>query len=144
MIKLINLLKEIKILVPGTRVYVSDPYVELYKIENFPALSDAYDIDFASEEAEEAKKHPEMVKLLQNPQFRMIMDKIQKEDESKQQSDPIYFQAIYFDGDFNTTNSTAYVYISGDSSLTFTNDLDVFGDGYKTEEDWGVQSWKKL
>jgi hypothetical protein len=136
-----------------TTVYVSVPYVELYKIENFPAIYNAKDISFKCKDTEEdtCKNYPEMVELLKNKSFELILDKINKHENSLN-SKPMYFHGIEFMGNFSSPLDLAYAQVSGDGFLYIVDSLSRFNDhfdgnnyiNFKIEDDWGVKSWKKL
>lgn len=52
------------------------------------------------------------------------------------------------DGDTLYTDDSGtgynYVYVASDGSCSFVKSLDEFSDGYKTEEDWGVETEEAL
>jgi hypothetical protein len=126
---------------------VSDPYVELYKIENFPAVPNAKDVHFNCDDTDTdttCKNYPEMIEMLKNKNFKLVLDKIQGNSASNQSGDPSYFHGINFDGNFSSPIETAYAQISGDGFLYIVDSLSQFDDGYQTEEEWGVEDWRKL
>jgi len=131
-----------------TEIYSSEPEGELYKIENFPSMPNASDIDFECNADEETcYNNPKMVKMLQNNDFKKIINKIgfhykSTWDDPNENLSPFHY--INFDGNFSNPLNTAYAQVAGDSGLIFVEDLNWFSDGYKTEEDWGVESWKQL
>ena len=128
-------------------VYVSEPYVELYKIKNFPAVPNAKDVDFDCDDTEDVttcENYPEMVEMLKNKNFKLVLDKIQGDSASNQSGDPLYFHGINFDGNFSSPIETAYAQISGDGFLYIVDSLSSFSEDFKTEEGWGVEDWKKL
>ena len=129
-----------------TAVYVGEPYRELYKIENFPALSNTEDIDFECSDTEDpttCENYPEMVEMLKNKNFKSILDKIHN-NETFRHYKPLYFHGINFDGDFSSPVDIAYAQVSGDGFLYIVDSLDKFSDDYQTEEGWEVEDWKKL
>ena len=135
-----------------TTVYVSEPYTGLYKIEHFPSLSNTYDLEFDCEETDKGtcESQPEMIEMLKNKNFKLIIDKILNNEEllrhkwNKDYDNTLYFHGIDFKGNFSSPIDVAYAQVSGDSYLYFVNSLEQFFDEYKTEEGWGVKNWKKL
>ena len=129
-----------------TAVYASNPYSGLYKIENLPAISNTKEVYFDCDDTEDpstCENYPEMVEMLKNKNFKLILDKISKYTNPNP-NDFLYFHGIDFDGDFSSPTDTAYAQVSGDGMLYFVDSLSQFDDGYQTEEEWGVKNWKKL
>lgn len=127
-----------------TTVYVSDPYEELFKIKNFPAIPNIKSVEFScgdSDNTEECENYPEMIKLLQVKNMKSILDKIKIDAFGE---DNGYFHGVDFDGDFSSPLDTVYAQVSGDGYLYFVDSLDRFSEGYNTEEEWGVRNWKKI
>jgi hypothetical protein len=124
MIKLSNLLNEIKVNKPGAfTIYVGEPTRDLFQIENFPALNNVEGIPYDYDD--------------ENPKFWQVIDKIQD-----------YLQIfdisnMSFSGDFSN-RTTAYIYIDGELNYTIVDSLEQFEEGYQTKEDFGVQTWKKI
>jgi hypothetical protein len=130
----------------NTTVYVSNPYSELYKVENLPAIPNAKEVYFDCKDAEDlstCENYPEMVEMLKNKNFKLVLDKISKHMNSNS-DDFLYFHGIDFNGDFSSPIDTAYMQIAGDGMLYVVDSLSRFNDGYQTEEEWGVKNWKKL
>lgn len=128
-------------------VYVGEPYNELYKIENFPALSNVKDVEFDCDDTEDpstCENYPEMMEMLKNKKFKLILDKIHKEEASLQSGEPLYFNGIDFEGNFSSPIKTAYAQVAGDGYLHIVDSLSQFSDTYQSEEDWEIESWKKL
>ena len=126
-----------------TTVYVGVPYRELYKIDNFPSLSNTKNIVFDCYDVnspDKCKAHPEMIEMLKNKQFELILDKIYQNEASLYKSDPLYFQGIKFIGDFSTPIKTACAQVSGEAMLYIVDSLDKFQD----ESSWSAENWKKL
>ena len=74
-----NLLKPIS---GPTEVYVGEPYSELYKIENFPAMGRPEDVTFnCNTKATECEDYPKYQELIKNPKFKYIIDKIHKNEK---------------------------------------------------------------
>lgn len=135
-----------------TVVYVSEPYTELYKIENFPALSKTYDLDFECDEldTESCENIPEMTEMLKNKKFKFIIDKILDNENllrhkwNKEYNNTLYFHGIDFKGNFSSPIDIAYVQVSRDSYLYFVDSLEQFFDEYTTEKGWRIKKWRKL
>ena len=129
------------------KVYVSEPYSELYKIENFPALTNVKNVMFSCDDAEDpstCENYPEMVKMLKNKNFKLVLDKILKYISKLINDEPFYFHGIDFNGDFSSSVDIAYAQVAGDGMLYIVDSLDRFSDGYKSEKEWGVKNWKQL
>ena len=129
-----------------TKTYISDPYVELYKIENFPAIPNSIKrIDFDCDDAtsqEACENYNEMQELFKkSPKLKIILDKINKKAYGENNG---YFHGMDFQGDFSSPLKLAYVQLSGDGFLYFVDSLFEFNEDYQTEEDWGVKSWKEI
>jgi hypothetical protein len=141
-----------------TKVYTSVPYVELYKIENFPSIpSNIKLIDFDCEDAEHpetCENYEEMQELLKkSPKLKSILDKIRINAFGEHN---LYFHRIDFEGgtipsDFTSPLKIAYAQVSGDGTLYFVDSLTQFNqsspfskNNYQTEEGWGVKSWKEI
>jgi hypothetical protein len=121
-----------------TEIYAAVPEDELYKIENFPSMPNAVDVYFDT---------PEMADMLKNNDFKKIINKIGSHYKSTWKDLNLNltpFHYINFDGNFSTPLDIAYAQVAGDSGLTFVDTLNRFSTGYKTEEEWGIESWKKL
>lgn len=147
-------------------VYVSEPYSELYKIENFPAVPNAKNVDFKCKDLEDrstCENYPEMVEMFKNKNFKFVVDKIQNEEESATNNESGYFHGIEFDGDFSSSIDIAYAQVTGDGFLIIVDSLNKFrgmddepeeGDNplwtkstdttYQSEKGWGVKRWRKL
>lgn len=132
-----------------TTVYVGEPYSELYKIENFPVVSNPKRVDFKCKDTEDpttCENYPEMKEMLKNKNLKLIMDKIYN-NEILHSYEPLYFHGIDFDGKFSSPIDIAYAQVSNDGMLYIVDSLSRFSNDYKdyqTEEGWGVKSWKKL
>lgn len=130
----------------ATTIYVGEPYGELYKIENFPALPNAENVHFTCEDAKDASTcegYAEMMELISNKNFKLILDKIHN-NELSLQYEPLYFHGIEFDGDFSSPIDVAYAQVAGDGFLYIVDSLSRFNFEYQTEEGWGIRDWKKL
>jgi len=131
-----------------TEVYAAVPEDELYKIENFPSMPNAVDVDFDCNSTEETCLNtPEMADMLKNNDFKKIINKIGSHYKSTWKDSNLNltpFHYINFDGNFSTPLDIVYAQVAGDSGLTFVDTLNRFSTGYKTEEEWGIESWKKL
>jgi hypothetical protein len=123
MIKLGNLLKEIEVGMGGgnPRVYMGEPEGTLFKVINFPAISNPNGIPYKEEK---------------DVKFWEIIDKIQ--DNS---SFMVY--NIELKGDFSSPNSKVYIYVDQDNYLIYDS-LKKIGGNYQTEEAWGIENWKEI
>jgi signal-transduction protein with cAMP-binding, CBS, and nucleotidyltransferase domain len=54
------------------------------------------------------------------------------------------FGDIYYDADFLEPKEVVYAYLAGDGSLTITDDLNTFDEGYKTEKDWKITKFTEI
>jgi len=61
-----------------------------------------------------------------------ILDKIGNHEE------------IELDGDFSSPGETSYAHITSDGLLVIVDSLDKFDNGFKSEEEWGVEGWTRL
>jgi len=133
-----------------TKAYTSD--TDLYKIESFPAIQDTSPIELPCDEGDGCDKNdPDVLKLkklLSNPGIRNAFTKITndfyKDDVPAEPIFGVISHGIYFDGDFSSDLSTAYLQIAGDGMWYVVDSLDRFNEGYKTEEDWDVTNWRQL
>ena len=131
-----------------TKVYVGEPYSELYKIENFPAMGRPESVTFnCSAKATECEDYPKYQELIKNSKFKFIIDKIYKNEKTNHFSDPesdLFFHGIDFNGDFSSPTSEAYAQISGDGFLYIVDSMDQWDDDYQKLETWGVKDWKEI
>jgi hypothetical protein len=129
MIKLTDLLREASIVYGNTTVYalksLDQKYVELFKVKDFPAIKKGSDA-FA------------------NGTFRTMLDKITRSSYSMSLDEYLSksgeeFAKKEINDEISNLTSFNKVYLYPDEDMIFiTNSLDRFGDGYKTEEDWGL------
>lgn len=132
------------------RVYSSNS--ELYKIENFPSISNAIDIDLPCGGDESCDPNDPIIKefkrLVSNKAFKDILYKIQNDefnqDENWDSVLGIQFHGIGWDGDFSSPLKTAYAQVSGDGFLYIVDSLSRFDEGYQEEKDWGIKGWNKI
>lgn len=130
-----------------TKVYISEPYVQLYKIENFPSIPNSikridFDCDDAGSSQETCENYDEMQELFKkSPKLKNILDKINKKAYGE---DNGYFHGIDFQGDFSSPLKISYTQLSGDGFLYFVDSLSEFDEDYQTEENWGVKNWKEI
>ena len=133
-----------------TEVYAAVPADELYKIVNFPSMPSAQDVMFPCNDATEetCEGTSEMTEMLQNNDFKKIINKIGSHYKSNWRVDVdqnMYpFHGIDFDGNFSLPLDVVYAQLSGESMLCFVDSLNRFATGFKSEEEWGIKSWKKL
>jgi hypothetical protein len=124
-----------------TKVYVGEPYSELYKIENFPTMGRPEDIIFNCNTTDtECEDYPKYQELIKNPKFKFIIDKIYKNENRGN----LFFHGIEFIGDFSSPTSEAYVQITGDGFLLIVDSMDKWDDDWKELETWGVKDWKEI
>jgi hypothetical protein len=54
----------------------------------------------------------------------------------------------YYDIDllanFDKEHKVLYAYTSSDATITIVDNLDKFSEGYRTEEEWGVETWEQI
>ena len=131
----------------ATEVYVGEPYSELYKIENFPAMGRPEDVIFnCNTKATECEDYPKYQELIKNSKFKFIIDKIHKNEKtlySNPESD-LFFHGIEFNGDFSSPTSEAYAQVTGDGFLYIVDSMGKWSDDYQKLETWGIKDWKKL
>ncbi len=123
-----------------TEIYVSEQDSERYKIENFPALSNAESIDFDCDDTDDVstcENYPEMKEMLSNKKFKYILDKL-KNDAFP---DDTYFHGITFMGDFSYPSDIVYAQVSGDGYL-YIIDSENFGE--EDMEYFGLKTWRKI
>lgn len=110
-----------------TQIYKSIPDQGLYKIKNFPQ-GDAY-----------------------NPKVKEILDKIAQDAYGEIPTPGSIDYEEYLDSiNYHMTitlqsRANVYVYISDDGmEPSIYDSLEYFSDGYKTEEEWGVEDWEQI
>jgi hypothetical protein len=130
-----------------TEVYVGEPYSELYKIENFPAMGRPESVTFdCNTKATECEDYPKYQELISNPKFKSIIDKIHN-NERTLYTDPeseLFFHGIEFSGDFSSPTSEAYAQVTGDGFLYIVDSMGRFSDEWQKLETWRIKNWKKL
>ena len=127
------------------KVFVSEPYNELFKIEGFKLNQNVKGIELCC--GDEEKNISDLKQLLTNNDIKNILIKIQNEafdqEEGWDEVLGIQFSDILFDGDFSEPK-TVYAQVSGDGGLYVVESLNLFSEGYQTEEDWGVENWNQI
>jgi hypothetical protein len=138
----------------STEVFASNS--ELYKVNNFPAIKnaenielpcDGYDEDEEDEDGEcDMDEIDKLRKLISNKKIEEIFHKIQNDYYSDEGGKTlgIGFHEIEFEGDFSSPLKTAYLAVAGDGTLTIVDSLNQFDDDYQTEKGWGVTTWNKI
>jgi hypothetical protein len=130
-----------------TKVYVGEPYSQLYKIENFPAMGRPESVTFdCNTKATECEDYPKYQELIKNPKFKFIIDKIHNNLKTLY-SDPesdLFFHGIDFNGDFSSPTSEAYAQVSGDGFLYIVDSMDKWSGNYQKLETWGVKDWSQI
>ena len=142
----------------ATKVYVSKPYKELYKIENFPSMGRPENVTFdCSTTDTECEDYPKYQELIKIPKFKDIIDKIHK-NEKTLYNDPtsaLFFHGITFTGDFSSPTSEAYAQVSGDGFLYIVDSMDKWSDlsdgstdlnssNWQKLETWGIKDWRQI
>ena len=115
-------------------------WTELGKVEGFPKI-EAIDMVIDSDRfGSEWKEF-----LLKNVELRDLLIKIGNEvfDDDYDVYEDMYC-TFSIHGDFNKEKNNAYFHVTGDSQIVFYENLDMFSEGYKTEEEWGVEEWKVI
>lgn len=127
------------------KVFASEPYNELYKIEDFVMTQNVKVIGICYEKDEDVI--PKLKQVLTDKDVKETLIKIQNEafgqDADEDEVLGIQFSEIIFDGDFSKPK-TVYAQVSGDGGLYFVESLELFSEGYQTEEEWEVESWKQI
>jgi len=137
MIKLVNILKEIRVLGGGTsKVFIgvtsTGESTELYKLDPFPVIINQKDV------------------LKNSLGFRNALTLVLNEaygDSISQSSLEEFIDSgitITFLGNFSSPLSKAYVYADAEGSVAIVDSLDKFGDDYQDEQNWGVFEWKEI
>jgi hypothetical protein len=133
-----------------TEVYAQKPEGELYKIVNFPSMPSAQDVMFPCNRGNEetCEGTLEMTEMLKNNDFKKIINKIGSHYKNNWRADVdqnMYpFHGIDFSGNFSLPLDEVYAQVSGESMLTFVDTLNRFSTGFKSEEEWEIEDWKKL
>ena len=141
-----------------TKVYVGEPYSELYKIENFPTMGRPESVTFDCDtKATECEDYPKYQELIKNPKFKFIIDKIYKNETPRFETPKgkMFFHGISFNGDFSSPTSEAYAQVSGDGFLYIVDSMDKWSDlsdgstdlnssNWQKLETWGVKNWKEI
>ena len=133
MIKLNNLLKEIRVTGGRPVVYKPIPENELYKVKNFPAVDTSRSI-------------------LSNPYIVEILDKVVRDvydgslEEFLNINDDPESEAEEIASGMSAIRpfQTVYIHPSGDGTIYFVNSLEEFSGKYKTEEGWGITGWEQI
>jgi hypothetical protein len=137
MIKLVNILKEIRVLGGGTsKVFIgvtsTGESTELYKLDPFPIIINQKDA------------------LKNSLGFRNALTLVLNEaygDSISQSSLEEFIDSgitITFLGNFSSPLSKAYVYPDPEGGVAIVDSLDKFGDDYQDEQNWGVFEWKEI
>ena len=80
----------------------------------------------------------ELVKVQYFPTTQAALDEINRLLGLDREEDQYYMDNFQYN---IPMEGPMYCYLSGDGDTVFTEDLSIFGDGYQTEEDWGVTNW---
>lgn len=137
MIKLVNILKEIRVLGGGTsKVFIgvtsTGESTELYKLDPFPVIINQKDV------------------LKNSLGFKNALTLVFNEaygDSISQSSLEEFIDSgitTTFLGNFSSPLSKAYVYADAEGSVAIVDSLDKFGDDYQDEQNWGVFEWKEI
>jgi hypothetical protein len=139
MIKLVNLLKEIKVLGDLTpKVFIGvtpeGEFTELYKLEPFPAIPHTED---------PTKNSPGFKKALTLVLNEAYGDSVLQGSLEEFTGSGII---IIFSGNFSSPLSKVYVYPDNGGEVAIVDSLGRFGPGYQTEQQWGwdVAEWKEI
>ena len=114
---------------------------DFYKIKNLSSLINIpeEEIDLESEYKDECFE--QISELLKNDELKTILDKVSN-NRFVDKTD--FFATIDFSGDFSIANEIAYIYVSGDSRLSFVTSLNYFDEGYNTETEIGLTIFTEI
>jgi hypothetical protein len=137
MIKLVNLLKEIKVLKDLTPkvfmgVTLTEEPTELYKLEPFPVIIDQKDIFKNSLGFKNA--------------LTLILNEAYGDSVSQGSLEEFIGSGIIIDffGNFSSLLSKAYVYTDAEGNVAIVDSLDKFSNDYHNEQNWGITEWKEI
>jgi len=137
MIKLANLLKEIKVLKDLTPkvfmgVTLTEESTELYKLEPFPVIIDQKDIFKNSLGFKNA--------------LTLILNEAYGDSVSQGSLEEFIGSGIIIDffGNFSSLLSKAYVYTDAEGKVAIVDSLDKFSNDYHNEQNWGITEWKEI
>lgn len=67
---------------------------------------------------------------------KIIKDVFDDEEET--------FSRIYYDADFSEPKKVVYAYCDSEGSLTITDNLNTFSEGFRTEKEWRIEKWNEI
>ena len=126
--KLAGLLTEVNIApASNTKIFRAVPNMDLYKVKDFPRIT--------------KKDDPLHQKNIYNVLSIIYLDLYEEEidDDFEMWADDINVDLLKL-----TSLEKVYVYGTGDGYLHILSDLSNFSEGYRTEEDWGIEGWEKI
>jgi len=137
MIRLVNILKEIKVLGNSTPkvfmgVTLTEEPTELYKLEPFPAILDQKDI------SKNFLGFKNALTLILNNAYG---------DSISQGSLEEFIDSgiiIKFLGNFSSPLNKAYVYPDSEGYVAIVDSLNKFSDDHQDEQSWGIVEWKEI
>jgi hypothetical protein len=108
----------------STEIYKSNPYVELYKVINFPNGG-----------LQDEKVQNILNTICLDAYGEGINDILDDEEYSEEVED--YLNGLQ-------SRKQVYVYPDGEGRISMYNSLENYSEGYQSEEEWGVESWNKM
>ena len=73
--------------------------------------------------------------------FDLIFKKIAK-DSFREENET--FSEINYKADFSEPKKVVYAYCDSEGSLTITDNLNTFSEGFRTEKEWRVEKWTEI
>jgi len=108
----------------STEIYRSNPYVELYKVINFP------------EGGLQDEKVQNILNTICLDAYGEGIDDILDDEEYSEEVED-YLNELQ-------SRKQVYVYPDGEGRISMYNSLENYSEGYQSEEEWGVESWNKM
>jgi hypothetical protein len=124
--ELAGLLTEVRI-VPANYTQLSQPVPHnagIYKVNNFPS--------------------PKTDNPMGEPDIYKIINQIVNFSYGEDIDDDLDLDDMNVGINNLKSFTTVYVYPASDGQISFHNSFDEFSEGYKTEEDWGIEDWKQV
>ena len=73
--------------------------------------------------------------------FDLVFKKIAKDLCSEEDET---FSEINYKADFSVPKKVVYAYCDSEGSLTITDNLNTFSEGFRTEKEWRVEKWTEI
>jgi hypothetical protein len=125
---LVKFVNEVNIVpASNTKILRAVPSMELYKVKDFPRIT--------------KKNDPLHQKNIYNILNIIYMDvyKEEMDDDFEMWADDVNLDLLKL-----TSLKNVYIYCTGDGYLHIMSNLSEFSEGYRTEEEWGVEEWEEI